>query len=581
MQRETASTTATPEYVIDTIAHDVDSIAEITPADVRGNVEIDASFTSFNFIKDLGEAPAYANQHIDKAFLAEVGSRALIPMAAMPGEKPVVESTQETPASRTPGETIDRSRDESRVTRVKNALGRIASAPLRTARSAKDLYYSGMVTAVAALPGTKSKEEIREQVHTQREKYADKPGDGFFARKWNAVRRKKYEMLAWTPVAAMGLAAIELYALRTAGYFHVADSLPVQPQTRDWHNAIVVNPLPLVETHDVVSSQVAAVIDTPAPKPAYTKHVWTPIHDAAPAPSTVEKPAFTGKEIVIVTGGATDPTGDLATQQLIDNGTIDPNKVTIIKNQYPAEMAPFVGQQTTQQSTAIGAQNIRDIIAQNPNARITSYAFSEGNFPNDTVGAEQYRLGNKDVNFVGYGSGNAASGLLNSPLAEAFRPIVDGFGITRTPPAPGSTMILDGSDGYASNAGGDIGKLLNNAMGPGHRIVGPNEPRLMTFDVNGVHYEVVGNTIPLPPNAILTSGIPAPGFGGLPELRPADLTPAGQAPLPGPEPAPVGQLLPPAPGPEPVRSATPSFFGEQPCVAPDGSQYFTPANASC
>ena len=103
----------------------------------------------------------------------------------------------------------------------------------------------------------------------------------------------------------------------------------------------------------------------------------------------------------------------------------------------------------------------------------------------------------------------------------------------------------------------------------------------MTFDVNGVHYEVVGNTIPLPPNAILTSGIPAPGFGGLPELRPADLTPAGQAPLPGPEPAPVGQLLPPAPGPEPVRSTTPSFFGEQPCVAPDGSQYFTPANASC
>lgn len=464
---------------------------------------------------------------------------------------------------------------EQKVGRMRR-LGRFA---LNTLKAVQNVYTNMVVKTISVMPGTATKEELHARNRAQKEKFADKPGDGFFTRKWNAIRRNKYEAMAWAPVAAMGLAAIELYAMRSAGYFNLAtESLPVQPQSLRWNEAIVTTPLPPVETHNAAPPQVA-IIDTPssthteAAKPLITKQIWTPKHDAAPVAGTAEKHVFQGKEIVIVTGGATDPTGDLATQQLIDNGTIDPTKVTIIKNHYPAEMAPFVGQQTTQQSTAIGAQNIRDIIAQNPDARITSYAFSEGNFPNDTVGAELYRAGKRDVNFVGYGSGNAASGLLNNPLAEMFRPIVDSFGITRTPPAPGTTMILDGRDLYASNAG----KLDIDLQA--HRIVGPNEPRVMTFDVHGVHYEVVGTPIALPPDAILTSGTPAPGFGGLPEQRPQDLMP--DAPPVAPGQPPVNQEQPPVPAPESVRLSTPSFFGEQPCVAPDGSQYFTPGNAAC
>ncbi len=579
MKRENGSTTPVVESYIDDIAGAIDTLKPATAADVRGNVEIDASFASNAFLKDLRETPAYANQFTDVALLERIGSQAIIPMASEP-EKVVRAASL--PVESKPNEIERTSSSEG----PRRSLGARALASVRGfGKKFQSTYYSGVASAVTAFPGTKSKQELLDLSSEQKEKYAAKADDGLFIRNWNKLRRNKYEMMSWTPVMALGSLAVGGLMMRSIGYFHVVETIPTE--THDWNNAIVVTPLPPVETHEITLPQASAVIDTPAPKPVptYSKHVWEPAPDTVSVPSSTEKNMpYTGKEIVIVTGGATDPTGDLATQQLIDNGTIDPNKVTIIKNQYPAEMAPFVGQQSTQQSTAIGAQNIRDIIAQNPNAKITSYAFSEGNFPNDTVGAEQYRLGDKDVNFVGYGSGNAASGLLNSPLAEAFRPIVDGLGITRIPPAPGSTMILDGSDGYASNAGGDIGKLLNNAMGPGHRIVGPNEPRVMTFDVNGVHYEVVGNTIPLPPNAILTSGIPAPGFGGLPELRAPDLMPGGVAPDPNlpkaPDFVPDMNQLPPAPQ-DIVKSPTPSFFGEQPCIAPDGSQYFTPAGASC
>ncbi|MFZ2544565.1 MAG: hypothetical protein WAW80_01170 [Candidatus Saccharimonadales bacterium] len=335
-----------------------------------------------------------------------------------------------------------------------------------------------------------------------------------------------------------------------------------------------------VNTHEPIHEVIRKPVHVRTPAPAQT-----PIHAKTPT-------AVPDKKIAIVTGGATHPDAQFEINSLIENGTLDPKTTEIIPNNYPAEMAPFVGGVSTQVSTEIGAKNIRDIIAQHPDSDITSYAFSEGNFPNDTVAAELYRQKNSSVNFVGYGSGNSASGLLNSPLAEMVRPIVDGFGITRTPPAPGSTQIFDGRDGFAGSAHGDLGKLISNALSPNHRIPRPDEPRVMTFDVSGVHYEVVGEPIPLPPGAILTSGIPAPGFGGLPELRPADLMPGGINPIPNVSPLPDANQLPPAPlnpvvepplvpAPDSIKLATPSFIGELPCVAPNGSEYFTPANASC
>lgn len=81
----------------------------------------------------------------------------------------------------------------------------------------------------------------------------------------------------------------------------------------------------------------------------------------------------------------------------------------------------------------------------------------------------------------------------------------------------------------------------------------------------------------IPPQHIVPSGVPTDTF----------VTPDGVTqevfgtPLPGVlNPADNPVLNPPLP-PAPVTSAMSSFFGELPCVAPSGAQYFTPGDAPC
>jgi hypothetical protein len=581
---------------------------EQTTTPARGAAEIDSNLASGSMIKDLYEAPVYANQFTDQALLDRAAIYSAVPAAsALDAPMPAAEQPHVSAPLQESVPTTVESVPEQQKGRIARALGRIATG----FKKVDEKYFAGFATVAGVLPGLK-KEKILAAENRHREKYARKDSDSFLLRSYKAFRRNQYRALAWTPAIALGGLAVDLAVVAGHSLPHTVPTESIAANT---------NPLELAAPAAIDSHINPAPAPAPVPAGAESPNQWhwSPEAEAASAVATQQEVASghthssngaetpthhgegapkqrifeskihdgnkvpdaktpSGKRIVVLTGGATDPDGLFIRDQLIANGTIDPAKDEIILNHYPAEMAPFVGTHTTQESTAIGAQGLRDIIAQNPDRPITSYEFSEGNFPADTVAAELARAGNHNVNFVGYGSGNSASGLLNNPLAETFRPIVDGLGITRTPPAPGSTMILDGRDIYASNAG-----KLDIDM-EAHRIVGPNEPRVLTFDVNGVHYEVVGTTIPLPPGAILTSGVPAPGFGGLPQaLIPGVNTPPDPNLPQAPDFVPDMNQLPPAPQDivPPAHLDAPAQFGDAPCVAPNGDQYFTGVGQPC
>lgn len=537
MQRETASTTPVAADQVDRIALAVDSAtAGVTYESVRGNVEL-----SDEFMRDFYVHEFFASSDTNEAPAEESD------------KKPVTRTTIPE------GETVPTQTEKSA-----RSLGKTALNFLRgVGKKSRTAYYGGLASAVAALPGTKTKEELREQVRAQHEKYADKPDDGFFARKWNAVRRKKYETLAWTPVAAMGLAAFELYALRTAGYFHAADGLPpVQPQTRDWNNAIVVNPLPPVETHDIAPAQVAAAIDTPAPaptpKPTAIKHIWTPEPEVAASPRQGEKPAYTGEQIVIPIGGATDPDGN------IPAGMLDPNKVRMERIWYPAEMGPFVGATPTNISVGQGIDTVVNRVVelrkQNPNAVINLNGFSEGSFVARGAARRLQDMGIA-VNVQTAGDPNTDIGILNNPLAEMAKPIMDSMGIQKGPEIDGLTSKVSGLDAWGGTATDDpgtmIGKFIN--IPKDHRIPTDAEIPVQvltdgkeTIKVYDVPIRVLpaGVTDITPGGPVTTLSTPAPA----PEVFPAPAPEPALVDLPPVEPAPdfvpdMNQLPPPPPDP--------------------------------
>lgn len=537
MQRETASTTPVAADQVDRIALAVDSAtAGVTYESVRGNVEL-----SDEFMRDFYVHEFFASSDTNEA--------------------PVKESTEKPPIRTIAPET---ERAPVQAEKTARSLGKTTLNFLQgVGKKSRTAYYSGLATAVGALPGTKSKEEFRELVHEQHEKYADKPGDGFFARKWNAVRRKKYETLAWTPVAAMGLAAFELYALRTAGYFHAADGLPpVQPQTRNWNNAIVVNPLPPVETHDIAPAQVAAAIDTPAPaptpKPTAIKHIWTPEPEVAASPRQGEKPAYTGEQIVIPIGGATDPDGN------IPAGMLDPNKVRMERIWYPAEMGPFVGATPTNISVGQGIDTVVNRVVelrkQNPNAVINLNGFSEGSFVARGAARRLQDMGIA-VNVQTAGDPNTDIGILNNPLAEMAKPIMDSMGIQKGPEIDGLTSKVSGLDAWGGTATDDpgtmIGKFIN--IPKDHRIPTDAEIPVQvltdgkeTIKVYDVPIRVLpaGVTDITPGGPVTTLSTPAP----VPEVFPAPAPEPALVDLPPVEPAPdfvpdMNQLPPPPPDP--------------------------------
>lgn len=450
MTGERVTTTTVPEGYTDAMASDIDTITQATPADVRGNVEIDASFTSFSFIKDLGEAPAYANQHVDKAFLAEVGSRALIPMAAMPGEKSVE-------TKRTSVAEVERKEPASE--KIDRGLGARALDAVRGFRSkVNTAYYNGFATVVGAIPTAKSKQEMLDLSRERKEEYADKPGDGYFTRKWNAIRRNKYEIAAWTPAAALGSIAMMSLAWKTTG---IVDA------SLGGHYNGTANGLP-------VSYEIT--------------------------------PLAYGQPMVIPVGGHTQGLANESgyTQSLIDAGIINPGSDNVRPVDWSAQMAPVSGDTMRMDaSDAEGAQQIfnRYTEAKDNGSPVKIVAFSQGTEATaralNMIADQNGGTVPDNVEVILIGSPSGINGLGANPGAAVANPFLSALGMeTNVPIPPGAhvTVRTDIADVFGNGGNQSLSKLAEMAVGPGHRVIGPENGVLISREVrDGVTYEVWGD----------------------------------------------------------------------------------------
>ncbi|MDB5176511.1 MAG: hypothetical protein JWN75_179 [Candidatus Saccharibacteria bacterium] len=319
-----------------------------------------------------------------------------------------------------------------------------------------------------------------------------------------------------------------------------------------------------------------------------------------------------GHEVItFVTGGATDDSSQMFMKTLVDTGNVDPTKTKLIPTVSPKDMAPFAGGSlSTDESVAITKQvlmdNVRAELARNPNAEIHFQNFSEGNMGGNAVAQELLKEG-INVKVTAYGNPESAIGMQNKSSAanSIVKPVMDNLGIVEIPNVPYTENIFDGDDMWATTAGdGGLETFLKLLKIPtNHRVVDTvHETPIQTFRIGTEIYKNYGTKlVAIPPNAVDVTGDPGPEFHKFrPDAVPNNIDVlAGQGGLPGPaalpnpDPSLVTLLtsdvqlptpdaaLPPPPASGFNESLTPSFFGEQPCVRPDGSQYFTPANAPC
>jgi|GEM_PF-6595713 len=569
-----------------------------------------------------------------------------------------------------PAKTEAKERRSPRFQRVRQLLGRTATAltsktittspssskkspgvpPVAPAmNAASTAYYNMVVTAVSKIPTTKSKQEMLDANRLQKERYADKASDSFLTRRMNALRRNKYEMLSWAPVAAMGVVALEMYAMRSSGYLNMLQDpwVDAAPSTvsMPWHSETASMAMPEAHQAAVVShAQVNTVpLEKPLPTAAVNNHATphqpvAPNQAAAPAhtktptshntwkpqapakhgtwhPDTPWQTSTNGNEVVtFATGGAFDDTSGLFTHRLIETGNVDLTKTKIVPTISPKDMAPFAGGPlSTDKSVAITAKvledNVRAELARNPNIQIRFQNFSEGNMAGNLV-ANKLQAEGYNVQSVNYGDPESAIGMQNkSSAANPFvKSIMDNLGIKYIPDPKNAIIVNDNMDMWGTSAGdGALSTADKGVHIPiNHRVVDmQHEKPTQVFKIGSQLYlnyggpdGSPGRPVAVPPNATDLSGVPGLDFhkfrpdavvnninGTGANIDQNNLTPVD--PSVAPQPAPADAV--PAPGrnaqppvaPASERSSTPSFFGEQACVAKDGSPYYTPGNAPC
>jgi hypothetical protein len=504
--------------------------------------------------------------------------------------------------------------------KVEKGLAKTALPSLSDFKSkVQTAYFGTMATAVAKFPGTKSKEELLELDQAQKEKFASSDSDGFFARRIKAIRRNKYQLYSWAPVAIMGATALEMYAMRTVGYFSYInpveqipfDTLPSSVSLHTPNGAPVANlpdaniPAPVPHpTHNHAPHSAFTPAPAPVPGPDQNttsqptfKHKW-PVHNQGPSWHSSPHQGSGGSgyegngDIAITVPGASDPTGAMVTDQYTHDGMIKPGTKVLVDD-YSASMIPgIVGTEMTDVSVAGGVQHALDLVHQHPGAHVTLYGFSEGTMVTNTTKAILEKQG-IHVNVVNSGDPGAPSGLENNPLAGMFAPIVRGMmHIHFTPPLPGTEERVDGMDAWGASAGDGIGEIIPKGLGipQFHRIPGADEVPVMSYDLNGVHVKVFSTPVRLPEGAVLTSGTPlpgispmpgfgGPGLGGTGDHFPGTPDPEVAPPQPGPD---QGPLPPPSPDPNAPPTSDPApapppppppllggMFGPQPAPEPD------------
>lgn len=311
----------------------------------------------------------------------------------------------------------------------------------------------------------------------------------------------------------------------------------------------------------------------------------------------------------IYVGGCGDKNSQYPVDRAIQDGRYDFGANNIQIN-YPASMAPICddgfGTQTGV-SIADGGQKVVDAYYANSWDQVNVEGFSLGA---GVVDWAAMRLAENNggvlpgnVNMTAIGDGWNPVGIQNHPFAPLISPITKGMlGIPTAHdlhPVAGVNEVMDAGDPYATmnvaplNLGEDITKFAR--VGQDHRIPNIGNEPYTSVQRDGVNYHIYGNDGNSAVNQAIQEVGVDPGPVGTPffdfitpQSNPANvLNPPAPLPQSGPVvpdlnivgPAPRDVFNPPVQGPE--HLSQPSFFGEAPCFAPDGSQYWTPGDAPC
>jgi hypothetical protein len=447
MESRERSTTSVKSILESVGVASVSDIPEASHADARGNVEIDDSFGSFSLLKQLDEAPTEPSGFNPYGIAARLGQEAVIPVALRPelgetrhaSQDPTLAEHESTVIGQ--GQ-IDRSDTQpgSRMGRIKSALGRFATG----LKKVDEKYFGAVIGGISKIPGTRSKQEILDFEQRHRDKYARKDSDSFLVRSYKAFRRNQYRAIAWAPTAVLGALALD-QAIAWGAHSIPTRSIPVEN-------------MPF---------------------------------------------SFAAEATDIQVGGHTQ--GDPVNSHYIDSlraaGLYDDTKKNV-PIYWSANMAPISGDSMPMTASDMeGAAKIVDAVNDAGGAPVRIFAFSQGTeatlrAANDLAAAHGGRVPD-NVTIILEGTPSGDLGVGKNPLVGTVNPILGAMGIETNQPIPPGAHIIVRTDiadvfGNGGNQGGL--KLGEMAMGPGHRVVGPENGVLISrYEKDGVTYEIYGD----------------------------------------------------------------------------------------
>ncbi len=410
------------------------------------------------------------------------------------------------------------SEDELSLDDVQRSLADTALAATGHLNLFQTAYYSGMATLIGKMPGTTSKEELLELDRQQKEKFAADENDGFLTSRIKAIRRNKYQIYSWAPVAIMGAAALEAYAMRSMGYVSFFG---------DHHGAVQQ---PGLSLHYRLLD-----VEQPAGSGDYASNYGD--YAALVYPTDYSDSGSASSDYFVAPSDAyynmTDGRGNgdslSATNMRINQGVYDPASTYPI--QYPGTMGMIDGpgaptfNESTDIAGAVGTNQIANELATNPNAHIEHEGFSLG-----SVGARKAVEPFEDAN------GNLPSsihltvdgdpevqghGFFGSGVSQLVAPFEQAAGIDPTLKhlPVGTTVNTSQNDlwGNGANQSIAVNALQGLDIPYAHTIEDPCKPHASWVDNNGLHINMYDVGVhPLTQMIEGQNGQPvAPGFNAM------------------------------------------------------------------
>ena len=364
--KEKISTTSFSEYQAD-----IDTIAPVIYADVRGNVE-----------QSTDHLPIRKNLFTVDDFIPTTP------------DVESVDSDEATPEIAT----------ESRTKRILRGLGKAAILPALAVHKVNEFSAYASLEAMARLPLFKSREELITARQARIEKYTAHENDSRITRIGKYIGRNAIKASAWSMT---GITA-----------------------------AVAASPL------------LRPVIDIPA------------IH------ASIEEIA----DVTVLVGGRGDKTGDGVQTMLTGTGLLTGK---IEKIHYPAGVSPLLGDPaTSDQSAAIAAPQIIDVINKNRGKTIDVVSYSNGTLATDlaekTIRQQNGGQLQEGMRSIKLGAPAAPdTGVLQNPFIGGAARV---FGVSANTPTNGSNTVYvsNTKDLYGNGVNPSLDKVIGSLAGKDH-----------------------------------------------------------------------------------------------------------------